>query len=360
MLGKPRRLALLAEGSFVRLDAKTAIGVLRYRPQEVAAVIDSTRAGRTAETCVGVGGRIPVVASLDEAAARGADSLLIGIAPQGGGLPDAWRSVVRDALLRGWDVISGLHVFFGDDPEFRAAAERSGAVIHDLRRPPAERVVAAGRAGSVDALVVTTVGTDCNVGKMTTSLELVKALAEQGLKAAFVATGQTGIALADEGIAVDAVPADFVAGAVERLVVRAARGADVVVVEGQGGIHHPGYSGLTLSLMHGAMGEAMVLCHEAGRDSIRHSASRHEDVPIASLDRVCDDYERAASWRRDAPVVAVSLNTSGIDEGAARRACEEAARVTRRPATDPVRFGCGPIADVVRSMAARRARATSA
>ena len=127
MLGKPRRLAVLAEGSFAPLDAKTAIGVLRYRPAEVAAVIDSTRAGRTAAACVGVGGTTPVVAGLDEAAALGADALLIGIAPQGGQLPAAWRDTVCGALERGWDVLSGLHVFLGDDPELARRAEAGGA-----------------------------------------------------------------------------------------------------------------------------------------------------------------------------------------------------------------------------------------
>jgi len=164
MLGRPRRLAVLAEGSFNPLDAKTAVGVVRYRAMDVAAVIDSTRAGRTTSDCAGVGGAIPVVRDLGEAAVLGADSLLIGIAPKGGDLPDAWRAWVRDALARGWDVLSGLHVFLADDSEFAAIARESGARIVDVRRPPAGRPVAARRAASVDALVVLTVGSDCNVG----------------------------------------------------------------------------------------------------------------------------------------------------------------------------------------------------
>src|SRR5215467_5552868 len=165
MMGRSRRLALLAEGRFTPLDAKTAVGMLRYRPDQVAAVVDSTREGRSAESCVGVGGGIPVVADLEAAAGRGADSLLIGVAPQGGGLPEDWRRMVRDAISRGWDVLSGLHVFLADDPELRALAATSGARLIDARRPPAERRVAARRAAAVDALVVLTVGTDCNVGK---------------------------------------------------------------------------------------------------------------------------------------------------------------------------------------------------
>src|SRR5207249_3066366 len=170
------RLALLAEATFNATDAKTAVGVLRYCPREVAVVIDSTRAGRTAQACAGVGGDVPIVASVEAAAARGADSLLIGVAPQGGDLPAPWRAAVRDALARGWDVFSGLHAFLADDPEFAALARRTGAAIHDVRRPPAERSVAAGRAAGVDATVVRTVGSDCNVGKMTAALEIVRAL----------------------------------------------------------------------------------------------------------------------------------------------------------------------------------------
>ena len=262
MLGKKRRIAVMAEGSFTPLDAKTALGVIRYRPDEVVAVIDSVRAGRTSEDCVGVGGAIPVVTGIEAAAAHDADTLLLGLAPQGGMLPDSWRRVVADALMRGWDVLSGLHMFLSDDPELAALAEAKGCALLDVRRPPARRSIAARRAAYVDALVVLTVGTDCNVGKMTTAIELHRELEDRGVRSAFVATGQTGIFIADQGAAIDAVPADFVAGLVEHLVLEAARDADIVIVEGQGAIHHPAYSGVTLSLMHGACPEVLVLCQD--------------------------------------------------------------------------------------------------
>ena len=234
MMERSRRLALLAEGRFTLLDAKTAVGMLRYRPDQVAAVVDATRAGQTAQACVGVGGSIPVVADLEAASARGADSLMIGVAPQGGELPEEWRRMVREAIARGWDVLSGLHVFLGDDPELSALAAERGVQLIDARRPPATRSVAARRAAVLESLVVLTVGSDCNVGKMTTALELVRGLKQRGVSAAFVATGQTGMFIADGGVAVDAVPSDFAAGAMERLVIEAAREAEVVVVEGQG------------------------------------------------------------------------------------------------------------------------------
>ena len=360
MLGTPRRLALLAEGSFTPTDAKTAVGVLRYRGDEVAAVIDGTRAGRTAGECVGAGGATPVVRDVSEAAARGADSLLVGIAPQGGELPEAWRVPIRDALTRGWDVLAGLHRVLGDDPEFAALAQRHGGTLHDVRRPPAERPVAAARAARVDALVVLTVGSDCNVGKMTAALELRRELERRGVRAAFVATGQTGIFIADAGAAVDAVPADFVAGIVESLVLRAARDADVVLVEGQGAIHHPAYSGVTLGLLHGACPAAMVLCHSAARTDIRVAA----DAPapgIRPLAQLVRDYEAAAGWVRDAEVVGIALNTQGLDEDAARASVDRAARETELPATDPLRFGAAPLADALETLLARRrnSRATA-
>jgi uncharacterized NAD-dependent epimerase/dehydratase family protein len=347
MLGKPRRLAILAEGCFTRLDAKTAVGVLRFRRSEVAAVIDASRAGRTAESCVGTGGDVPVVADLAAAAALGADSLMIGTAPVGGALPEAWRAVVRDALARGFDVLSGLHVFLGDDPEFARLAAERGAVIHDVRRPPVRTTVAARRAVDVDAFVVLTVGTDCNVGKMTAALEAVRALEAAGLSCRFVATGQTGIFIADEGVPVDAIPADFAAGAVERCVLEAAREADVVMVEGQGALHHGGYSGVTLALLHGACPAAMVLCHEAGREVMGRSEAQHAPIPVRPLAEVRAAYEHAATWLVPAPVIAIALQTASMDEAAAQRACAEATRMTGLPATDPVRFGAGPIAQAV-------------
>jgi uncharacterized NAD-dependent epimerase/dehydratase family protein len=359
MLGKKRRIAVMAEGSFTPMDAKTALGVIRYRSDEVVAVIDSARAGRTSDDCVGVGGDIPVVAGLEAAAAYDPDSLLLGIAPQGGGLPESWRRVVAEALLRGWDVLSGLHVFLADDPELAALAHAKGCTIHDVRRPPAVRAIAARRAASCDALIVLTVGTDCNVGKMTTALELHAELAGRGVRSAFVATGQTGIFVADQGAAVDAVPADFAAGAVERLVLDAARDADVVLVEGQGAIHHPAYSGVTLALMHGACPEALVLCHQAGRTHMKLTDAGPAPR-LRSLSDIIRDNERAAGWLRPAPVLGLSLNTMLLDDLEARRALDNAQQLTGLPAVDPVRFGAEAlVTELARRLDERKRRASN-
>jgi uncharacterized NAD-dependent epimerase/dehydratase family protein len=354
MLGQKRRLAVLAEGCFTPEDAKTAVGVLRYRPDQVVAVIDSTRAGSTAAACVGVGAGTPVVSGIEAAAALGADGLLLGIAPQGGGLPAAWRLLVRGALERGWDVLSGLHQFLADDPELAALARDHRAAILDVRRPPQERRVGIGAAADSDALIVLTVGSDCNVGKMTAALEIRRRLEAMGVAAAFVATGQTGIFIADRGVPVDAIPADFVAGAVEHAVLEAARDAEIVLVEGQGSLYHPGYSGVTLALMHGAAPAALVLCHQPLRRRIRITGAPAAGRPIPDLTELRDGYQAAAAWVRPAPVAAVALNTLGLDDTKAAAACADAADRLGVPATDPVRFGAGPIAEALIALKASR------
>ncbi|HTR97352.1 MAG TPA: DUF1611 domain-containing protein [Candidatus Acidoferrales bacterium] len=360
MLGRPRRLAILAEGSFNATDAKSAVGVLRYRAEEVVAVIDSARAGRTAQSCAGVGGDVPVVGNLEAAAAFDPDSLLIGIAPQGGSLPSSWRGVVAEALMRGWDVLAGLHTFLADDPELAALAEAKGCRILDVRRPPEGRPIAARRAAGVDALVALTVGSDCNVGKMTAALEIHAFLEKRGVKTAFVATGQTGIFIADRGVAIDAVPADFAAGVVEGLVLEAARDADIVLIEGQGALHHPAYSGVTLALLHGSCPDALILCHQVGRTHLKISDAMPAPR-IRSISELVRDYERASGWLHPARVLGVALNTMHLEETEARRALEHEANLTGLTVTDPVRYGAEPLAvALLRRHEERKRRAASA
>ena len=337
-----RRFAVLVEGSLGVLDAKTAVALLRYAPESVAALIDRANAGRTAQEVLGFGGPIPVVADLAGALAHRPDALLVGVAPVGGRLPDAWRAILLDAIAHRLELWAGLHTFLADDPELAAAARAAGVALVDLRRVPADLPVAEARVRGVDATVVLTVGSDCNVGKMTASWELVKELERKGVRAAFVATGQTGVLLAGRGLAVDRVVADFVAGAAEMLVLDAAPGHDVVVVEGQGSLLHPGYAGVTLGLVHGALPHAMVLCHQSSRTTIRHGG-----VPIPPLPELVRRYEDALAPLRKGRVIGVALNTFDLPEAEARRAVDDAGRATGLPATDPVRFGAAPLADAV-------------
>lgn len=348
----PARFLVLAEGAFGPLSSKTANGCIRYTPERVVAVIDSRHAGRTAPDVIGFGDGIPVVGSLAEGMRLGPTALLIGIAPQGGKLPPAWRAVILDAIDRGLDVWSGLHTFLGDEPDLAAAATRKGVAIHDLRKAPEGLPVATGKARDVDATIILTVGTDCNIGKMTAALQVRDGLRERGNRVAFAGTGQTGILIEGWGIAVDAVIADFISGAAERLVLDAAPEADIVLVEGQGSIIHPGYSGVTYGLMHGSLPHAMVLC---GQPSRKHVDS-NPWVPIPSLSEMVRMHEGVLAPLRPSPVIAIALNTYDLSDGEARAAIESAGRETGLPVTDPVRYDPSPVVDAIASFHDARRR----
>ncbi len=329
-----RRILILAEGRFSVLDAKTATCVLRYRGGEVVAVLDSVNAGRDCAEVIGVGRGIPVVGTLAEGLARGPDTLLIGVAPRGGRLPAPWRAMLLEALGRGLEVVSGLHTFLADDPELAAAAAAGGEAIWDVRRVPDDLPVASRVADRVPATVALTVGSDCNVGKMTAAMELVLAARGRGRKAVFAPTGQTGLFIGGWGIVVDRVIADFIGGAAEQIVLRNAPGADLIVVEGQGSIHHPGYSGVTLGLLHGSMPDALVLVHQPTR-----TGTLNDEIPIPPLRDLIRTYEAAAALLKPAPVVAIALNCYDVDDRAAREFGRRIEAETGLPAVDPVKFG---------------------
>lgn len=342
------RIAILAEGAFERAHAKTAIGLLRYRRGYVVCVIDSAHSGRDAADCVGEGRGVPVVSSLAEAHGLGADTLAIGIAVAGGKVPEAWYPMLEEALRGGIDVVNGLHTRLGEVPRLAAAAIAGGARIRDIRRPPDDLPIGGHRRHRRGSRVILTVGTDAAVGKMTVSLELVAELRRRGAPAEFVATGQTGIMIAGSGVSVDAVVADFIAGAAEEMVVAAAERADYVVVEGQGSLAHPGFSGVTLGLLHGSAPDVMILVHDPTRSHLKG----FPELPLRPLREYVRLYEEAASWSRPpgaetVPVVAVAFNTYGMEEPAAREAVAAASRDTGLPATDAVRFGSAPLVDAI-------------
>jgi uncharacterized NAD-dependent epimerase/dehydratase family protein len=354
-----RRLVVLAEGQFAHHAAKTAIGVLRFAPDPVVAVLDSTNAGRRVGEVIGLTGPrygAPVVATLDEAL-RLADPptvLLIGIAPTGGKLPAAWRSTILEALDAGLDVDSGLHTFLADDAEFAAHAAAHGATIVDYRRPPDRMETSVGRPHRPGTRVILTVATDCAVGKMSVALELTRAAGEAGRRAVFVPTGQTGMMIAGWGVAVDRVVSDFLQGTCEWLVEEGETRGDWVLVEGQGSLDHPAYSSVTLGLIHGTTPHAMVMVHKPGlvEHDFDHLPGR--SFPIADLPGFIETHERVAGLIAPSKVVAVALNTSLIaDEAEARRVIDETAHRTGLPAADPVRFGPGPLwAEIERAVEA--------
>jgi len=350
------RFLIVADGDFSPMTSKTANSVIRFLPERTVGVLDRQQAGQTVQEVLGFGGALPVVGSMQEGLALGPTAILIGIAPQGGRMPTEWRAWLAEALDHGCDLWSGLHTFLGDDPLLAEKARAAGRTIFDLRRPPADLPIASGLAKTVEPLVVLTVGTDCNVGKMTAQLQLTRRLNQRGVRTRFVATGQTGIMIEGWGIAVDAVVADFIAGAAERLVLEGARDADIVLVEGQGSINHPGYSGVTLGLLHGACPDALILCHQCTREYIGdyRQAAWLRIPPLTEYIRL---YETIGSAVHPTKVIGISLNTYDMSEAEARRACEAAARETGLPATDPVRFDPAPLVDAVVSARSQRTQA---
>jgi uncharacterized NAD-dependent epimerase/dehydratase family protein len=336
-----RRLVILTEGEFGPHSAKTAYGVIRYGRDDVVAVLDSTRAGENVSAFL-PGHDIPFVSTLDEALALPTPptALLIGIAPTGGRLPTAWRTVIKAAIAAGLDVLSGLHTFIGDDPEFAAEAAARGTRIVDYRRPPERMETAVGRRHAPGKRVILTVGVDCAVGKMSVSLELRRAALAAGDRASLVPTGQTGMMIEGWGVAVDRLISDFAQGTVEWMVEQGEDLGDWVIVEGQGSLDHPAYSSVTLALIHGATPQAMVMVHKPGLAGHDFDHLPDASFPIAELSPFIDLHERIAGLVAPSKVVAVALNTSLYrDEADARRVIAEIAEQTGLPTDDPFRFG---------------------
>jgi uncharacterized NAD-dependent epimerase/dehydratase family protein len=343
----PKRYLILAEGrSHDPHYGKTARGVLKYGREPVVAILDSTHAGETYDG-------VPVVATVNDALCFNPTTALVGVATQGGRFPPEWRELLKAAIAKGLDLENGLHEFVADDPELAELARRHGVQLRDLRRPPAGLNVPTGANLQVPATIALTVGSDCAIGKMTVSLELDRAARERGVASVFVPTGQTGIAIAGWGIAVDAVVSDFIAGAAEQLVVEGYErgGRELLWVEGQGSIVHPAYSGVTLGLIHGSVPHVYVLCHLAGSTEVEG----YPGHPLPSLPELIELHERLSLPVRPARVACIALNTRFLDEGDARRAIAVAAAETGLPADDPVRFGPERLLDAVLSRPAVQA-----
>jgi uncharacterized NAD-dependent epimerase/dehydratase family protein len=333
-----RRLLILAEGfSGDPHYGKTMRGVLRYRGEDVVAVLDSTRAGEAEQG-------VPILADVAAALPLRPTAALVGVATQGGRFPPAWRDLLRDCIRSGIDIENGLHQFLAEDPEMSELARAFGVTLTDLRRAPADLDVPTGANLELPGKTVLTVGSDCAIGKMTVSLELDRVAHSRGIASEFVPTGQTGIAIAGWGISVDAVVADFIAGATERLVVEGSkRGGDLLLVEGQGSISHPAYSGVTLGLIHGSAPHAFVLCHMAGSTEVEG----YPGYPLLSLAELVSLHEAISLTRRRAAVACIALNTRHLDDAAARDAVADAEAETGLVADDPVRYGAGRLLDAV-------------
>jgi uncharacterized NAD-dependent epimerase/dehydratase family protein len=332
-----RRYAILAEGRFGDRHAKTAHGLVRYGRENavVACVIDSSLAGRRIlDVMPDLQRDAPIVGTLGEALEQSPTSVLVGLAPAGGRLPEEWLELLREAAGAGLEIVSGLHQ--------RLAPELPGARVWDVREPPEDIPLFSGEGFSVGPRVGLTVGTNSAIGKMTATLEVERAAREGGIRVEFVATGQTGVVIAGWGICVDAVVSDFAAGAAEQLVLEAAgRSPDLILVEGQGSLGHPAYSGVTTALLHGSCPDCLILCADASKEEVFPSVSYPDAGHIIRL------YEEVAALVKPAPVVAVSVNTKGLDKDAAGAFVEGVSKETGLPAADPVRGSAAQILDAV-------------
>ena len=332
-----RRYAILAEGRFANRHAKTAHGLIAYGRDEIVAVIDSTLADRTRgvlDVLPNLRRDAPIVGTLHEALEFSPTSILVGLAPAGGRLPEEWMETLRSAADAGLEIVSGLHQRLG--PEF------PGAKVWDVREPPENVPLFSGEGFNVEPKVALTVGTNSAIGKMTATLEVELVARRRGVSTKFVATGQTGIVIAGWGICVDAVVSDFAAGAAEQLVLGAAETSpDLILVEGQGSIAHPAYSGVTTALLHGSCPDCLILCADVSNEAV------FAGVPRPHVESITRLYEGVAALVKPAPIVAVSVNTMGLDEDAAQSFVNHVATTTGLPAADPVRHPATPILDAV-------------
>lgn len=333
------RLAVLAHDQFPS-GAKTAQGLLRYGDYDVVAVIDRATAGDRVNDHLSGVQDAPIVGSIE--AVPETDALVVGIAPIGGAFDETWRSDIAGALARGSDVWSGLHYYLGDDEEFARLAAEHDCRIWDVRRPPEDLAVSEGVARDVDATVVLTVGTDCSIGKMTTTMKLVENARERGLDVGFVPTGQTGVMLEGDGVVVDRAVSDFAAGAVEQMLLERDH-HDYLFVEGQGSIVHPAYSGVTCSILHGSMPDALVLCHETGRDAVHG----YESFSLPPVSEIAGLYESLGGALSPCSVVGGALNTAALQPADANEAVAAFENTIGAPATDPVRFGVDPLLEAI-------------
>lgn len=276
-----------------------------------------------------------------QAAAQGAGSIVIGVAAVGGALPPHWLPELEAALDAGMDVVSGQHSRLRDFPSLVAAAKRSGAQLIDVRH--SDIPFPAGNGAKRTGKRVLTVGTDCALGKKYTALALTEALRSAGVAATFRATGQTGVMIAGEGVAIDAVISDFVAGAAEQLS-PANDPAHWDVIEGQGALFHPAYAGVTLGLLHGSQPDALVLCHDPARDTIEG----YPDFPIPSLQTAIDRYVEAARLtNRAVRCVGVSINSSSLTDAQWADYAQRVGQELGLPVVDPMRGGVKALADAL-------------
>lgn len=341
MLAAHQSVALFMEGAFGEAHGKMGYGAIRFLPNPIAAVIDSRFAGSSTGDHMNLPRSVPIVASVEEAHAEGATVLVLGIAPSGGRLPEEWKAAIDRAISLGMSLVNGLHEpMSGQYPHLA-----EGQWVWDIRVEPEGLGPGQGRTATLSNRRLLMVGTDMAIGKMTAGLEIMSDAKNRGVKASFVATGQIGILLTGGGIPLDAIRVDYACGAVENEVLKHAD-SELVVVEGQGSLVHPG-STSNLPLLRGTMPTHIVLCHRMGQTHLM----RVEHVAIPPLPDLIRLYEAVANCCGSFPaakVIGIALNSSECsDDAAALAECERISAETGLPCVDPIRHGSARLVDAV-------------
>lgn len=325
-----RKIIALTEGYSDPQSAKTARNLIYYNPGKVIALFDRTNAGKTSMELLGVG-NVPVIKSFEEAGE--ANTLIMSAALPGGKIPQSFKKIMLQAIDHKMNIISCGHEFISDDPVLSAAAQSAGVTLKDIRKNN-EREVANRKNISDTCFRILTVGNDCSLGKMVTSLELARALKKKGYDAKFAATGQTGILIEGDGIPIDAVVGDYINGAAEKLVLQNQH-HDILIIEGQASIVHPRYSSVSLGLLHGTMPHGMIMCYEVGREYVHNM----QGIKIPPMESVVRLYEQMSSVMFPAKVIGFALNSKNVSEAEADKERQRIKKQFGLPACDVVRHG---------------------
>lgn len=348
MTGNQKKAVILASKAFSTLEGKTANDLVMYGGiYKIVAVIDETKVGRDAGEVLGIGkNRIPIVGNLKEALRHEPEAMIIGIAPPGGKLPDEWKNIIQEAIKNGLDIVSGLHYFFGDQPEFRNLARKHRVKLIDLRKPPKNLEVLM-KLVNVKVPVVAILATDAATGKNIVMMELAKEAEKRGFKVGAVATGQTMMLVrGDAGAAIDAIPGDFIPGTVGRMTTDVAgMGKDLIIVEGQASLSHPAYGVETLAILHGAQPDAVVLVHDPFRGT-------RDGFPTMKVPSPKEEIRLIETISPKSKVVGIAIsyiyNYDGLkSDGEIRAAIRQAEKETNLPATDVQRFGAENLFDAL-------------
>jgi uncharacterized NAD-dependent epimerase/dehydratase family protein len=334
-----KRIVIFADRKFDSISSKLAHVAIRYLNKQIVAIIDSSRSGRVVQDLLGYGGDIPIYSSLDETLQHDPNILLIGISTQGGKIPSEWYPLIIKAIQNRLNIISGLHEFVQDVAEFRVLAEKYNVKITDLQNYHHPKATALGTARNFRSKIILTVGTHTNVGKMVTTIELVKEMQKNSKSADWLATGQTGVFLKGKGIPIEMVSGKYISGIVENALKKVDGNFEYIFVEGQGSLQHFANSSIALGILHGCLPDAMILCHrtDAGLSEYK--------INTDDLDSIIKLNEQMISFIKPSKIIGISLFTHQLSEEKAGLIIKQVHKKFGLPVTDPLRFGVQPLLD---------------